>query len=305
MQENKSLTFGPVNSRRFGISLGIDLSPNSKQCNFDCLYCELAQAKTVTIQNESISVIEYINAVKIALEKYPEVEVITITANGEPTLYPYLDNLVDELNSIKKDKKLLILSNSSLINDTKIANILKKIDIVKLSLDCATKECFKKLDRIDKNLNYQDIIDGLLKFSKEFKKELVIEVLFVDTINNKIAEINKIYKLISILNPTRVDIGTIDRPPAYDVKPITYKELQSIASTMININISIAHKTKTKLDKFLSKDEILNLLDKRPQTQEDIDNLLNENSKIIFNQLLNEDFIIIKNQAGVLFYGKK
>ena len=122
METNKPLTFGPVNSRRFGISLGIDLSPTHKQCNFDCLYCELEKQKTVPIQTDSIGVDNYIVAVQEALLKYPEIEVITITANGEPTMYPHLDELVDKLESIKKNKKLLILTNSSLISNQKISH---------------------------------------------------------------------------------------------------------------------------------------------------------------------------------------
>jgi len=305
MQNNQSLTFGPVNSRRFGISLGIDLSPETKQCNFDCLYCELTKAKTVNKQKKSIDVKEYINAVENQIKKYPEIEVITITANGEPTLYPYLNELVDELNKIKQSKDLLILSNSSLINDDKIMQILKKIDIVKLSMDCVTKKCFDKLDRLDSSINHNDILAGLHKFSKSFCKKFIIEVLFVDTINNSEIEINKIYTMLKKLNPTRVDIGTIDRPPAYNVKAIDYQELQCIASMMPDLNISIAHKTKIKLNKYLSKKEIMNLLDKRPQTLDDIDNLLSEESKKIFNELLNSELIFKKNQAGVIFFGTR
>jgi wyosine [tRNA(Phe)-imidazoG37] synthetase (radical SAM superfamily) len=235
---------------------------------------------------------------------YPETRVITITANGEPTLYPYLDELINKLNEIKKDKKLLILSNAGLINDAKIAQTLRKIDIVKLSLDCATKECFKKLDRLDDSINYQDIIDGIISFSKIYDKELVLEVLFVDTLNNKQNEIDKIYDILKVVNPTRVDIGTIDRPPAYDVKPISFEELQAIAYQFEGLNISIAHRNKIKLHKTLSNEAILNLLDKRPQTLEDIENLLDEPSKKLFNTLLENNEIITKNQAGVIFYAK-
>jgi len=239
METNKPLTFGPVNSRRFGISLGIDLSPSHKQCNFDCLYCELEKQKTITTQTNSIDVESYIKEVKVALLKYPETEVLTITANGEPTMYPYLDELVDKLIAIKGDTKLLILSNSSLIGDKNIAKTLDKIDIVKLSLDCATKECFRKLDRIDKSINFQNIVDGIISFSKTFQKELVIEVLFVDTINNKPDEIDKIYAILKQINPTRVDIGTIDRPPAYDVKPIGFEELDTIAHSFLGLNVTV------------------------------------------------------------------
>jgi len=304
METNKPLTFGPVNSRRFGISLGIDLSPNHKQCNFDCLYCELEKQKTTTVQTDSIDVESYIKEVQTALLKYPETQVITITANGEPTLYPYLDNLVDNLNQIKKDKKLLILSNSSLISNQTVAKTLHKIDIVKLSLDCATQKCFKKLDRIDSSIDFQNIIDGMISFSKTFQNELVIEVLFVDTINNNQDEIEKIYTILKQINPTRVDIGTIDRPPAYDVNPISFHQLDNIAHQFVGLNVSVAHRHKIKLEKESSSNEILNLLEKRPQTKEDLENLLNNNSFKIFQTLLENNHITIRNQAGVLFYGK-
>ena len=304
MQNNPPLTFGPVNSRRFGISLGIDLSPFTKQCNFDCLYCELQGSKTVNNQNNIVEVDKYIQAVKDRLIQDNSIEVITLTANGEPTLYPYLEKLVDELNQIKQHRKLLILTNSSLIYKESVFRTLQKIDIVKLSLDCATKKCFTKLDRLDKSLNYQDIIDGIITFSKVFNNDLVIEVLFVDGINNNDDEINKIYDILKLINPTRIDIGTIDRPPAYDVKPIGYEDLRSISDKFSGLNISIAHKKQVQLNKSMNETDILNLLDKRPQTKEDITNLLDIKSKVLFDNLVENDKIIIRNQAGVEFYVK-
>ena len=303
MQNNKpALTFGPVISRRFGVSLGIDLSPESKQCNFDCLYCELKGAKTVSEQTDSLKPELYIKEVQNILQNTLNIDMITITANGEPTLYPYLDELVDGLNKIKGNKKLLILSNSGLIYKKEVIDTLKKIDIVKLSLDCATKECFKKLDRIDSSIEYSDIIDGIINFSKIYKNDLILEILFVDTINNKKDEIEKLNRLIQQIKPKRIDIGTIDRPPAYDVKPISYDELSSISKVFEKQNISIAHRQKIKLNKYLSKDEILNLLDKRPQTQDDIENLLDDDSKKIFDELLQNNKIKIVNIAGLDFY---
>ncbi len=99
--------FGPINSRRFGNSLGIDLSPALKQCNFDCLYCELAPAITVDKQNHTIKVPQIIDELKQYLDE--KIDVITITANGEPTLYPYLDDLVNEIDKIKNSTETLIL----------------------------------------------------------------------------------------------------------------------------------------------------------------------------------------------------
>ena len=302
MQKNQPLIFGPINSRRFGRSLGVDLSPNGKQCNFDCLYCELIKSKTMSKQIVSINVKEYIEAIKETLSRHNNIDVITLTANGEPTMYPYLNELIDEINKIKRNEKLLILSNSSLINDPNVVSALMKIDIVKLSLDCATKECFKKLDKIDKSINSDNIIDGIIKFSKIFPNELVLEVLFVKNINDKDDEISKLYELIKQINPTRVDIGTIDRPPAYDVKPVTKEFLIETANKMTGINITIAHKNNIKQNEPYTNIEILNLLSKRPLTVDDIENLFDENSKQNLKILVQENKIKEINLAGVVFY---
>jgi wyosine [tRNA(Phe)-imidazoG37] synthetase (radical SAM superfamily) len=304
MKKDLQLTFGPIHSRRFGISLGIDLSPTKKQCNFDCLYCELDPAKTVEIQDEIIEVDKYIKAVQVAIDKEDKIDVITITANGEPTLYPHLEELINKLNEIKGDTKLMILSNSGLIYKNSIFKALQRLDVVKLSLDCATKECFKKLDRIDNSIDYQKIIDGIIAFSKVYSGDLIMEVLFVDTLNNKDNEIDAIYEILKQINPDRVDIGTIDRPPAYDVKPITYEELQQIASKFEGLNVAIAHRKKVELHSSYSDEEILNTLDKRPLSDDDISNLFDKDSQTRFKVLKNEGKIIETKQAGMVFYKK-
>ena len=81
MSYSNSIIFGPIPSRRFGISLGVDLSPSKKQCNFDCLYCELEGAKTVDKMDTNPSITEIINAIKESFDKHPKIDVITLTAN--------------------------------------------------------------------------------------------------------------------------------------------------------------------------------------------------------------------------------
>ncbi|MCJ7766447.1 MAG: radical SAM protein, partial [Thiovulaceae bacterium] len=125
--------FGPVYSRRFGVSLGIDLSPSHKQCNFDCLYCELAPAATVEKQSDTVPVESIITELKTALLEHKNIDEITITANGEPTLYPHLDALLSQIDMIKEDKETLILTNSAALTDKDIFNTLLRFDQVKLS----------------------------------------------------------------------------------------------------------------------------------------------------------------------------
>ena len=302
MSYSNSIIFGPIPSRRFGISLGVDLSPSKKQCNFDCLYCELEGAKTVDKMDTNPSIVEIINAIEESFDKHPKIDVITLTANGEPTLYPNLNELIDEINKIKGDTKTLILSNGSTIYKKEIYDALLKIDTVKLSLDCVSEKCFKKLDRVNKNVEKEKIIPSMVNFSIETKNDFVLEILFVKDLNDKEDEIVLLYDAVKKINPKRVDIGTIDRPPAYDVKPVSYEFLESVADRFENINTNIIYKNRPKSIQYYDKDEIKSMLKRRPLTKEDIQNMFDEESKLILNDLLENKFISLVNSSGVEFY---
>ena len=126
MQGNKPcIVFGPINSRRFGMSLGIDLSPKQKSCNFDCVYCELSGAKIVNAIQDPPSVEEILVSLKDALRTHQNIDVITLTANGEPTLYPHLKELIAKVNELKGSAKTLILSNGSGVCDPKFVKPCK------------------------------------------------------------------------------------------------------------------------------------------------------------------------------------
>ena len=302
MSYSNSIIFGPIPSRRFGISLGVALYPSKKQCNFDCLYCELEGAKTVDKMDTNPSIVEIINAIKESFDKHPKIDVITLTANGEPTLYPNLNELIDEINKIKGDTKTLILSNGSTIYKKEIYDALLKIDTVKLSLDCVSEKCFKKLDRVNKNVEIEKIIPSMVNFSIETKNDFVLEILFVKDLNDKEDEIVLLYDAVKKINPKRVDIGTIDRPPAYDVKPVSYEFLESVADRFENINTNIIYKNRPKSIQYYDKDEIKSMLKRRPLTKEDIQNMFDEESKLILNDLLENKFISLVNSSGVEFY---
>ncbi len=297
-----NIIFGPIPSRRFGMSLGIDLSPTLKQCNFDCLYCELEKAKTVSKQTEVLEVEAIITELKTALENHKNIDVITFTANGEPTLYPKLSTLIDEVDKIKGNIKTLILSNGANIYEPQIQQTLSKIDIVKLSLDCVSPTCFKKLDRVDDSIDCTKIVDGMIAFRQLHKKQLITETLFVKTLNDNQEEISKIYEALKLIKPDRVDIGTIDRPPAYDVKPVSYETLLSIANSFKNLPVTIAHRDKNIAKEEYSEAEILRLLLRRPLTQDDIENIFTKNSQDILKTLLETKKVYEVINNNVKFY---
>ena len=297
------LIFGPVVSRRFGSSLGVDLSPQTKQCNFDCIYCELSPSATTIKQSYTVGVDEIINELKKHLQ--PNIDVITITANGEPTLYPYLDQLIDEIDNIKNGIKTLILTNSATLRDPKIFTTLQKLDKVKLSLDAVSPNIFKKIDRAEKSIDIQQIIKAIIEFSNIYNGELYIEILFVKGINDKDDEILKLNETLKkIKNICRVDLSTIDRPPAYNVQPISYERLFEISKLFDNtIPIYIASRASAKYLGFnYTKEEILNTLHKRPLTMTDIETLFNNESKDRFFTLLSENKIEKITKYNIEFY---
>lgn len=304
MSYSNSIIFGPIPSRRFGISLGIDLSPSKKQCNFDCLYCELEGAKTVDKMDIFPSVDEIIKAIKESFKNHPKIDVITITCNGEPTLYPKLSKLIDEINKIKGETKTLILSNGSTIYKKEVFDTLLKIDIVKLSLDCVSEKCFKKLDRQNKSVEIEKIVPSMIKFSQKTKKDFVLEVLFVKDINDKDEEIELLFNATKQINPKRIDIGTIDRPPAYKVNPVSYKFLEDVANKFEGLNVNIVFKNRPKQITSYNKEEILSMINRRPLTIEDIENMFDNQSKIFLEELIRNQEIGLVDNAGIKFYKK-
>ncbi|RZV15716.1 radical SAM protein [Aliarcobacter butzleri] len=304
MSYSNSIIFGPIPSRRFGISLGIDLSPSKKQCNFDCLYCELEGAKTVDKMDTFPSVDEIIKAIKESFKNHPKIDVITITCNGEPTLYPRLNELIDEINKIKGETKTLILSNGSTIYKKEIFEALLKIDIVKLSLDCVSEKCFKKLDRQNKSVEIEKIVPSMIEFSQKTTKDFVLEVLFVKDVNDKDEEIELLFNAVKQINPKRIDIGTIDRPPVYKVNPVSYEFLEDVANKFEGLNVNIVFKNRPKQIISYNKEEILSMINRRPLTIEDIENMFDNQSKIFLEELIRNEEIGLVDNAGIKFYKK-
>ena len=304
MSYSNSIIFGPIPSRRFGISLGIDLSPSKKQCNFDCLYCELEGAKTVDKMDTFPSVDEIIKAIKESFKNHPKIDVITITCNGEPTLYLKVSELIDEINKIKGETKTLILSNGSTIYKKEIFDALLKIDIVKLSLDCVSEKCFKKLDRQNKNVEIEKIVPSMIEFSQKTTKDFVLEILFVKDVNDKDEEIELLFNAVKQINPKRVDIGTIDRPPAFKVNPVSYEFLEDVANKFEGLNVNIVFKNRPKQIISYNKEEILSMINRRPLTIEDIENMFDNQSKIFLEELIRNEEIGLVDNAGIKFYKK-
>lgn len=298
-----SIIFGPITSRRFGSSLGVDLSPYQKQCNFDCLYCELKGAKAVESAKDVPSPEIIVEALKNALKLHQNCDVITLTANGEPTLYPELKHLIEKIKALPYRAKLLILSNGSTIADPFIQKTLSPLDIVKLSLDCATQKCFKKLDRPHKSISLERIIEGMKQFRMAYHGELIIEILVVEGINDTEEEFKALNEVLQNIAPNRIDVGTIDRPPAYKVQGVSIERLVELSALLEGLHVAIAYKKRySNVKQSFSEEAILQTLERRPQSFEDVAYMFDEQSLARISKLVEQEKVKVKKVAGVNFY---
>ncbi|HEB9330741.1 TPA: radical SAM protein [Campylobacter coli] len=296
------ILFGPINSRRFGRSLGIDLSPSKKQCNFDCVYCELEAQKPQAKQDEIVSVEEIVLEVQNTLEKNISFDFLTLTANGEPSLYPHLEELISSLRKIAKDKKLLILSNGTAVLDQDKFNALLKLDVVKFSLDSAISKTFYRIDRALKNIDLEKMIEKMAEFKTQFKGDLVMEILVVKDLNDNEEEFIALNQALAKIAPLRVDLSTIDRPPAYAVKKVSEERLLELSKLITSTPVLLPkrHYEGEKLN--FNEEELLKMLHLRSQSEIDIENKLDKASQVLLDKLIKEEKVKILNLAGVKFY---
>lgn len=300
------IVFGPVLSRRFGVSLGVDLSPAKKQCNFDCVYCELRASKPVDTQTSVIPVQTILESIHEALQKDSHIDVLTFTANGEPTLYPFLEELIIKSKEILKGYphiKTLILSNGSRFHECK--NALKHFDIVKFSFDSGVMKNFKRVDKPSKTLDLEQIKHGIKEFCQEFQGIAVAEVLIVKNINDDIESNQETAKFLQELNIKRLDISTIDRPSSHNVLPVHNQTLYDLSHIYKNLNVCVVtRKNDTTILKQqdLNQSEILDILKRRPLSQMDCEILFTKSTLEHLKDMLHENMIQEKNIAGVTFY---
>ncbi len=301
-----NIIFGPVQSRRFGESLGVDLSPYKKQCNYDCLYCELGKERVQGEMSAILEVGEILEAIEDGLRRFPKVQSLTITANGEPTLYPHLYELMLRLEDIKGDKETLLLTNGSLLYDICVARACLLFDKVKFSLDAVTKEVFKKIDRPHKQIDLEQILRGIYQFCGDFRGELYAEILFVKGVNDDVQEIQKMAQFLAPLPLKRLDIGSIDRPPAYRVESLLPEDLERVREIFVRYGIPVFVPKRTEVAKkenlTISAEEILKTLALRPMSIKDVQSLWSIESQEILKSLILSQRVQIKVIGDVEFY---
>jgi wyosine [tRNA(Phe)-imidazoG37] synthetase (radical SAM superfamily) len=319
--------FGPVFSRRLGLSQGIDLLP-PKTCNFNCIYCEINRAPQLSCaRGEHVPTEEIIAEIDGLLEnkeRVRELDYFTITASGEPTLHTGIGKIIRHLKE-QTDKPVAILTNGSQLYLKEVRADLSRADIVIPSLDAARPESFRKVNRPAKcSADLETIIEGIVRFSHEFTGEIWLEILLVADINDAPEDIAALQNAIERISPTRVQLNTVARPPYESfAKPMTRKRMGEIKVEIekgyagyVDILAGSKDAKETEKDKErdgssgdislqCAQDEIIEMVLRRPCTVADIAGTLNleiERASEILQNMVNCGDLIAKIHGGKKYY---
>lgn len=225
-----SIVFGPVPSRRLGWSLGIDvLPPNEKLCTLDCVYCQVGHTRVKTIKRGLPLPSTDINrAIDEALPK-SDIDVVTFSGSGEPTLHQHLGQFIERVKS-RCATPVAVITNATLIDKPDVRHDLALADIVVPSLDAATQAVFETVNRPHASLRVERIIEGLIAFRDEFAGKLLLEIMFVKGLNDGPGELVALKTAADRIRPDQIHINTVTRPPAEGfAKALTQEELDRIA----------------------------------------------------------------------------
>lgn len=266
--------FGPVPSRRLGLSLGVDVIPK-KVCTLDCVYCEVgATDKRALRRREYFPAEAIITEIEDALSGRANLDYISFSGSGEPTLNSKLGEIIRAVKQMTSIPTAVI-TNGTLFSLEDVRYDLLAADVILPSLDAVSQEVFERVDRPHPQLRIETIIEGLVTFRSEYKGQIWLEIMLAKGYNDHAEEIRKMKEVIARIRPDKIQLNTVTRPPSErGVEPVTQsrlKEIQVLFGDRCEIIGSYDKHSSGNSGKS-NPTEILGLLERRAMT---IDGLVN------------------------------
>ncbi len=207
-----SYIFGPVPSRRLGLSLGIDLVP-IKTCSYNCLYCQVGLTTDRTIDVKPYAPIEeVVEELQKTLQQVTP-DTITLSGSGEPTLHSEIDQIIAAINRLT-NTRIALLTNGSLLWRKEVRKRILEADIVVPTLSTVFNKTFEAIHKPHGDLSLSRIIDGLIQLRKEYRGRIFLEVFFIAGINDSNDEVAGLKEVIGEISPDRIQLNTVMRPPS-------------------------------------------------------------------------------------------
>jgi wyosine [tRNA(Phe)-imidazoG37] synthetase (radical SAM superfamily) len=302
--------FGPVPSRRLGVSLGIDLVP-AKTCTYDCIYCECGKTTALSVERKSYAPVDEIIAeLDEYLARNPHLDFITFSGSGEPTLHSGIGIVADHLKDHHPGYRVALLTNGSLFWDPAVRDGVNRIDVIVPSLDAATERAFRRIDRPDSCLSIEAIIGGLERLREEYEGQIWLEIFIVPGINDTDAEIAALNRAIRRIRPDKIQLNTLDRPGVVSwITAATPADLERVALAIDNPHVEITGRPSCRsgIDSFSSDvlSDMTGTLRRRPCTVGDLSRIFgmhpNEINKYIQVLLENGNIVEKREERGIFF----
>ena len=224
--------FGPVNSRRLGRSLGVDLFQD-KICTLNCIYCEVGATIHLTCERAEYApfqdIREEIDAYCLDQERVAELDFITVTASGEPSLHVHFGEIIAHLKKTAA-KPIAVLTNGTTLTDPQVRLEMSQADVVIPSLDSALPTGFRKIDRPAASIDLEQVIDGLVTFSHQYEGKIWLEILFAEGINDSVEEVAALREAVNRMRLDRLQLNTVARPPLESfARPLDKQRMAAIA----------------------------------------------------------------------------
>ncbi|MDF7824416.1 radical SAM protein [Pontiellaceae bacterium B12227] len=274
MKKYKHL-FGPVPSRRFGRSLGIDLTPY-KTCSFDCIFCQLGRTTTKTLERRDyVPIKEVTGELDEWIHSGGEADYITLSGSGEPTLHARFGEVIEFVRAASSIP-VVLLTNGSALGIPEVRAAAAKADVVKVSLSAGDEASFNYINRPHPALNLAGLIAGMQTFRQEFDGRLWLEIFMIWGVNSTQKEVAQLAEWARSVHPDRIQLNTAVRPPAEGfVRPMPRQKLQSLtvgfdppAEIIAEFSSDITSASKA------NEETILAMLQRRPCTEKDISDAL-------------------------------
>jgi wyosine [tRNA(Phe)-imidazoG37] synthetase (radical SAM superfamily) len=303
---NYKYLFGPVPSRRFGRSLGVDLTL-FKTCSLDCVFCQLGRTTEKTVARQ-----EYVRTDKVLaeLEEWLEIDgqadYITLSGSGEPTLHSGFGKVLEFIRS-KTAIPAVLLTNGTMLQFPEVREAAACANVVKVSLSAWNQASYEWVNRPHNELRFDQLVKGQIDFRAQFRGELWMEVFLIAGMNSLPIDVRKIAEHAKKIGPDRIQLNTVVRPPAEDFAAALSEESMQALTILFNPPAEIISEFKAAQNSNIKANQaiILSMLQRRPCTAQQIADIfgmhLNEVSKYL-GKLMRTDQIRVERKRNTVYY---
>jgi len=304
MGAGRPLIYGPVPSRRLGMSLGIDLVP-PKTCDFDCVYCQLGRTTNHAARRERyVPVRDVLEELERKLESGPAPDFVTMAGSGEPTLNLELAEVVSGARELS-DVPIAVITNGSLMWDREVQDACLEADLVLPSLDAGDEATFHRVNRPCAGIEFDSIVEGLVEFRGRYRGTIQLEVMLLEGLNDGDESLENIGRRIERIGPDEVNLNTVRRPPAEPwarrVPDDRLEEMRRYLGTGTLVLEPSVHRDGLNAGGGeVDEAELLAMIERRPCTRRQVAERfgINENEALKWLSALMERSLVVSEQSG-------